>query len=392
MLSSFGIVISPDAPHYKHPRLCPSCLSLERKGVLSQSDRRYWAVFRQSRVKDIIGARPTQSLRAGGIAMGKSKSVGEKRSELNALRETPKSPQAVTALRRALSDRSSRVVSKAAEIVGEGEVKELESELIEAYQRFLVDPAKSDLGCEAKTAIVEALVNIECREIEFYRAGIKYVQYEPIWGGEEDAAAHLRSASAMGLVLCASLLECLDRFAELLADHSKTARIGAARALAALAHPEGAPLVRLKLLLGDKDAEVLGECCSTLLRLSPDAGLPLVLERLASPDPNVAVQVAMALAESRNRRAFEPLRTVWRQQRDPEARSAMLIAIALLRSSEANEFLLSLLEGSDSQAAIHALRALKIHGKSGDLRQQIEAAVRRSGNEQLVKLLQHEFR
>jgi HEAT repeat protein len=186
-------------------------------------------------------------------------------------------------------------------------------------------------------------------------------------------------------------MEALERFAEMLADRSKTARVGAARAIAALAHPEGGPLVRLKLLLGDNDPEVIGECCSALLRLAPETGLPLVLEKLASPDSSVAIQVAMALAESRNRRAFEPLKTAWHRQRDHEARAAILIAIALLRCSEANEFLLSLLQGTDTAAAAHALRALKVHGKSGDLRQQVESVVRRAGNQQLVKLFEQEF-
>lgn len=323
--------------------------------------------------------------------MGKSSSVSDKRSALNALRDNAKSPQAIMSLQQALSDRSNRVVSKAAEIAGEWEAKDLEHDLIEAYRRLLNDPVKSDAGCEAKTAIVEALVKIECRDIDFYRAGIKYVQYEPIWGGEQDTAANLRAASAIGLVLCASLLECLDQFAELLADNSKTARAGAARALAALAHPEGAPLVRLKLLLGDKDPEVIGECCSALLQLAPERGLPLVLERLASPNPEVAVQVAMALAESRNRAAFEALRTAWRRQPNHEARAAMLIAIALLRSPEANEFLLSLLQDDRGATAADALRALKIHGKAGQLRQKIEETVRQSGNGQLAKLFEQEF-
>jgi HEAT repeat protein len=323
--------------------------------------------------------------------MGKAKSVGEKRAELNALRDAPKTPQAVAALCAALSDRSNRVVAKAAEIIAESENKELEDELKDAYGRLLVDPAKGDPGCLGKTALAEALVKLECRDIDFYRRGIKYVQHEPTWGGNEDAAAQLRGICAAGLVLCASLLEALDRFAELLTDRCKTARIGALRAIASLGRPEGSPLVRLKLLLGDTEPEVVGECCAALLQLAPETGLPLVLEKLTSPDPNVAIQVALALAESRNRRAFEPLRAAWQRQRDPEARSALLIAIGLLRSAEANEFLLSLVRGANASHAGDALRALKTHGKSGDLREQIEAAIHESGNPQLAALFEQEF-
>jgi hypothetical protein len=323
--------------------------------------------------------------------MGKAKSVSEKRAVLDGLRENPKTPQTVGSLRTALSDRSNRVVAKAAEIIAESENKELEDDLKEAYGRLLVEPAKSDPGCLGKTAIAEALVKLECRDIDFYRSGIQYVQHEPTWGGNEDAAALLRGVCAAGLVLCASLLEALDRFAELLTDRCKTARIGAARAIASLGRPEGAPLVRLKLLLGDKEPEVVGECCSALLQLAPDTGLALVLERLSSPDPDIAIQVALALAESRNRKAFEPLRTAWQRQRHPEARSALLIAIGLLRFTEANDFLLSLVRGSNASAAADALRALKTQGKSGELRQQIETAVRESGNPEVVALFEQEF-
>jgi HEAT repeat protein len=323
--------------------------------------------------------------------MAKTKSVGEKRAELNALRDDARSPQAVSALRKALGDRSNRVVAKAAEIIAESENNELVDELLEAYQRLLVDPAKSDPGCLGKTALAEALVKLEYRDIDFYRSGIQFVQEEPVWGGEEDAAAPLRGVCAAGLVLCASLLEALERFADLLTDRSKTARVGAARAIASLGRPEGGPLVRLKLLLGDKEPEVVGECCAALLQLAPDTGLPLVLSRLTSPDPNVAIQVALALAESRHRQALAPLRAAWQRQADPEARAAMLIAIGLMRLAEANEFLLALVRGADSRAAADALRALKVHGKSGDLRDQIEAAVRESGNREIVGLFEQEF-
>ncbi|MGH7137608.1 MAG: HEAT repeat domain-containing protein [Pirellulales bacterium] len=323
--------------------------------------------------------------------MGKSKSVSEKRGELNALRDRAKSAEAVNALQTALADRSNRVVAKAAEIIAESENQQLEDDLKEAYRRLLVEPVKSDPGCLGKTAIAEALVKLECRDIDFYRSGIQYVQHEPTWGGNEDAAAQLRAVCAAGLVLCASLLEALDRFAQLLTDPAKTARIGAARAIASLGHAEGGPLVRLKLLLGDKEPEVVGECCAALLQLAPESGLPLVLDRLASPDADVAIQVAMALAESRNRKAFEPLRAAWKRQRDPEARATLLLAIGLLRFAEANEFLLSLVRGRDASAAGDALRALKVHGKSGDLRQQIEAAVHEGGNPNIISLFGREF-
>src|SRR5487761_1091623 len=164
--------------------------------------------------------------------MSKTRSVSEKRAQLNALRDDLGSPQVKTALREALSDRSNRVVAKAAEMIGESGDKELEAELLAAYGRLLKNPVKTDPGCLGKTALAEALVKLQCHDLGFYRSGIQYEQPEPVWGGEDDTAAQLRGACAAGLVLCASLLEALNRFAELLADPYKAARIGAARALA----------------------------------------------------------------------------------------------------------------------------------------------------------------
>lgn len=323
--------------------------------------------------------------------MSKSKSVSEKRAALNALRGELKTPQAVQALRDALADRSNRVVAKAAELIGESDDKQFEADLLAAYTSLLADAVKSDPGCLGKTAIAEALVRLECRDLAFYRSGIKYQQHEPVWGGDEDTAAQLRATCAAGLVLCASLLEALDRFAELLADPCKAARIGAARAIASLAHPEGGPMVRLKLLVGDKEPEVVGECCAALLQLAPETGSALVVRLLGSHDPDVCVQVALALAESRSRQAFEPLRSAWQRQRELSVRATFLVCIGLLRSAEANEFLLSLIRGPDAKAAADALIALKVHRHSDDLRREIEEAVHQSANAQLVSLFEREF-
>ena len=62
----------------------------------------------------------------------------------------------------------------------------------------------------------------------------------------------------------------------------------------------------------------------------------------------------------------------------------MLLCIGLLRSAEAIDFLLSLIDTKDLRAAIDSLKALKIHGKMGDLRQRTKAAVEATGDAQLA--------
>ena len=128
-----------------------------------------------------------------------------------------------------------------------------------------------------------------------------------MWGGQEDTAAQLRAVCAAGMVGCATRIEAINYFADLLADPCKAARIGAARAISGLGSWEGVPLLRLKLRLGDEDAEVIGECCSALLEIAPEDGLDLVTHLLSSKDSDVRLQAAVSLGESRNRQALEPL-------------------------------------------------------------------------------------
>jgi HEAT repeat protein len=319
--------------------------------------------------------------------MPKQTPVADQIAALNELRADPTTDSARQALRAALTDRSNRVVARAAEIAGESAGDDLVPPLLETYGRLLVDPVKKDPGCVGKIAIAEALVKLECHDLDFYRSGIRHTQYEPVWGGEEDTAAPVRSASAMGMVLCASILEALSQFAELLADPHRTARIGAARAISGLGHPEGVPLVKLKLLSGDADAEVIGECCSALLRLSPEDGLRLVVPLLDSRNEDVRVQAAVALGESRQPSAFEPLQECWQWQRDQSVRKIVQTAIGILRCDEADEFLLSLIRGTNERDAADALEALAPFAKSGDLRSNVEAAVRDADNPRLRRIL-----
>jgi hypothetical protein len=191
----------------------------------------------------------------------------------------------------------------------------------------------------------------------------------------------------MGMVLCASILEALGHFAELLADPHRIARIGAARAIASLGHLEGVPLVKLKLLSGDAEAEVIGECCSALLRLAPEDGLRLVIPLLHSRSEDVRVQAAVALGESRQPSAFEPLRACWQWQRDQSIRKIVLTAIGILRCDEADEFLLSLIRGTNERDAADAMEAIAPFAKGGELRNNVEAAVRDADNPRLRRIL-----
>jgi hypothetical protein len=56
----------------------------------------------------------------------------------------------------ALAGKSSHAAAKAAQIAGEFEISVLALDLVAAFERFMVNPVKSDPSCWAKAAIISA--------------------------------------------------------------------------------------------------------------------------------------------------------------------------------------------------------------------------------------------
>jgi HEAT repeat protein len=207
----------------------------------------------------------------------------------------------------------------------------------------------------------------------------------------KDTAAELRAVCAAGMVRCATAMEALTCFVDLLADPCRPARIGAAQAIAALGHWEGVPLLRLKLQVGDPEPEVIGECCAALLELEPGGGIELVLRLLASRDTDVRVQAALALGESRHPQGLTALCQCWETERELSVRGLLLTCIGLLRSQESREFLVSLVKEDSSTAGADAIRALAPYSMIEELREQVEQAVAASSNDQLRAVFDDEF-
>lgn len=317
--------------------------------------------------------------------------VEEKRSRLNDAREDPGSKVSLEILRKGLSDRVSIVVARAAELAGELGSAPLVPEMISAFRRFLADPLK-DKGCLAKTAIVEALTRLEHSDADAFLEGIGHVQMEPVWGGQEDTAAWLRGLSAIGLVGCdyPQVLTCL---VDLLADREKLARLGAARALGALGRSESSLLLRLKLLHGDPEIEVVSECFHALSSLEPRTEAASFVARfLDSSDEAIAEAAALALGESRNPQAFDILRRSWERSRARSFRRVLLVAMALLRSGPATDFLISLVSGESAEAARGAISALGPFLYNEELRERVRGAVAEKGDESLLEIYERELR
>lgn len=292
---------------------------------------------------------------------------------LNALDPVaPRTDQLATVLK-ALNDRHFRVVARAAALAADRLLHELRGDLIYAYSRFLIEPAKRDPGCKAKQAIVRALVTLECRDLDFYRAGLGYRQLEPAWGRPTDTATDIRCSCAMGLA-AAGPLRVVAELTGLLTDPQTAVRSGAARAISCGNPYEAEAVLRFKVQIGDAEPEVIGECFSALLIIAPEHSLPFVAGYLRHEDEAVRELAALALGDSRLPEALQLLREAWEDAVGSGTRGALIRAAALHRSEPAFDWLLDIIATGSAGHAQAAAVALSVYERNTRLIGQIQAA------------------
>jgi HEAT repeat protein len=321
--------------------------------------------------------------------MAKVPSIEDRLAELATLSKSSDTPEARNQLRKHLASKTSLVVAKTAEIVAHIEDHDFAPDLITAFHRFMTNPAKTDKGCAAKTAVVKALLAADCDDEEIFRAGIRHIQLEPSWGGRADTAAPLRALCGLGLVQVGSP-DAMNELAALLADKEADARIGAARALA-YCGPTAAPLLRFKVLSGDEEPAVLAECFNALMALSPSASFEFVARFVDQRYPSLYEHAALALAESRLPEVFELLKEKWTATFDREFKQTLLLPIALTRSEAARDFLISVLESGDVRLATAAITTLGIYRDDVTMRQRAEEAIDGPNKAQLLAALRRVF-
>jgi HEAT repeat protein len=308
--------------------------------------------------------------------MAKARGVEAKLLRLRSLRNQQVAAAAVEELRAALGDVSNLVVAEAAAVIGDSAVQELAQDLVAAFERLMIEPEQSDKQCRGKIALVEALNKLEYAGPEVFLRGIAHVQ-EPRWGDpDQDTAGPLRAHCAFGLARInpPNLLLLLT---DLLLDRDKAARAGAIRALGSSGSLAAIPLLRFKAQLGDKEAEVTGECFEALLELAPTQSLPFVGRFLHSGSAAVQEAAVFALAESRRPEAFTMLQDFW-PRAPQDLGEAVLLAIAMLRIPAALDFLIALVAGKDPHSRA-ALSALAIHRHYDKTKERVAAAVKVNG-------------
>jgi HEAT repeat protein len=321
--------------------------------------------------------------------MAKTASIEDRLAELAKLSKSPDTPETRKQIRTHLASKVSLVAAKAAEILSHLEAHEFVPDLIAGFHRFMTDPAKSDKGCAAKTAIVKALLAADCDDEVLYLAGIRHVQLEPTWGGRADSAAPLRALCGLGLVQIGSP-DALNELAALLADNEADARIGAARALGH-SGPAAAALLRFKVLTGDPEPAVIAECFNGLMSLSASASFEFVARFVDQRYPSLYEHAALALAESRVPGVFELLKEKSTATFDREFKQALLLPMALTRSEAGLDFLISVLESGEVKMATAAIAAISIYGKDATIRKRAEEAIGGPNKAQLLAALRRQF-
>ena len=270
--------------------------------------------------------------------------------------------EATAPVRRALTDRVNLVVAKAATIAGELLIRDLEADLVRAFDRLLDDPVKRDPQCWGKNAIAKALKELERRESAVFLRGAKHVQMEPVWGGQEDTAGTLRGICLLALVACIDLKreEVLRHLVNALTEAAAAVRVDAARALTQMGGEECALLLRLKARTGDREPSVTGQALEGLLALERKEALPFVAEFLSPTGGEIAEEAALALGASRMAAAAELLREVWGRTRHAGFRAVLLRALCISRDEQALAFLEDLVKGGREQDAADARAALAL--------------------------------
>jgi hypothetical protein len=271
-------------------------------------------------------------------------------------------------LRSLLRERNRFVVAKVAQLASELRLEGLRAPLRTALADLLREPdgdsaAKRDPQCLAKVALARALVELEDDDAEVFLAGSRHVQHEPVWGGSVDTAAELRGVCAHGLLATGHHSTSFE-LVRLLADPETPARVLAVRAVSAgIVGAE--ELLRLVVLKGDPEGDVLYEAFAGLLELAPERSLAFSASFLDHADAARRDAATLALGASRLGAALDPLCDAHRAHRGEP--STLLLAISTLRSEGAFDYLLGVLARAASFEARLALEALAIHRGEEDL-------------------------
>lgn len=329
----------------------------------------------------------------GAQSAATSRGFDKELAEIVALSErlkggSPPNAEQSEYLRKSLAHRNNFIVSKAAKLAAQAELAALLPDVLTAFDRFFIDPAKTDPKCWAKEALGKALVKLGHRSKDAYLRGMRHHQMEASWGPPVDTAGALRGTCTHALVDCPGISDAdlLTTLLEPLTDIDKTVRMEAARAIGNVGGVSAALLLRLRAMLGptpgnDGEAEAMGAVYSSLLSLEGAAAVALVAKALEDGD-DTAAEAAFALADARSPEALAALLARHRAGADAWFTSVLLSAVALSRLPEAMDYLIAVIERGVREAP-EAIEAIARTAPSAELRARVEQAVEQADSMRL---------
>jgi hypothetical protein len=242
--------------------------------------------------------------------------------------------------------------------------REVIPDLLTSFDRLFEDAVKRDPQCWGKNAIAKALCEMEYGDGTPFLRGARWVQMEPVWGGQADTAAILRGICLLALPGCGDVRrETVMRFlVDALVEQDSAVRADAARAIGAMGGDEAALVLRLKARVGDEAPAVTGQVFESLLSVERSEGLEFVREFLRAEGGEAADEAALAIGSSRMEAGVEALIEAWEEARGEEYRSAILRGLGISRRERAAEFLRMVAEEGRERDRPEARRALELLG------------------------------
>jgi HEAT repeat protein len=322
-----------------------------------------------------------------GVRMPVNRSFERELAQLEAMTGRVPDNVGIDRIRRALESENNYLVAKAAGLVANHGLAGLLAQTLAAFDRFFIDPVKTDPQCWAKNALVKALVKLDCRDATVYLRGLRHTQEEPVWGGQSDTAGVLRGTCTQALVACEGLGETalLNILLEPLLDQDKAVRMEAARAIGQVGGVSAALLLKLRVLLRKEEPEVLGACFSALLGIEHGdrpGTISLVADFLDDGE-EAAAEAAFSLAETHDPAALAALIERRQLGADTWFGSVLDHAIVLTRLREGMDFLLGVIE-RDVRQAPSALEAISRVHQSAEVRARVAESVARAKNERVT--------
>jgi hypothetical protein len=127
------------------------------------------------------------------------------------------------------------------------------------------------------------------------------------------------------------------------------------------------------------------------MKVAPSDSFQFVSSFVDLEYPFLYEHAALTLAESRLPGVFELLKNKWTATFDREFKKSLLLPMAITRSEEAREFLISVIESGELGMATAAIAAMRIFAGDDSLRSRLERAIEGPNQKELSAAVRREF-